>query len=93
MAVKEVSPGFPAGIPQNVPEKVMSGVAEVSLDLRLEIGIIQKLGSGFVPIWSILIQFPHTGIMESEEKILRTAFFEDDSYAPKAFEQEGVVLK
>ena len=71
----------------------MSGVAEVSLDLRLEIGIIQKLGSGFVPIWSILIQFPHTGIMESEEKILRTAFFEDDSYAPKAFEQEGVVLK
>ena len=65
---------FRVGIPQNVPEKAMSGVAGVSLELRLEIGKIQKPGSGFAPIWSILIQFPHTGIMESEEKILRTAF-------------------
>ena len=61
-AVKEVSPSFPAGIPQNVPEKAMNGAAEASLDQKLEIGIIQKLGSGFAQILSIPIQFPTLGL-------------------------------
>ena len=33
---------FQAGIPQNAPEKAMSGVVEVNLAQEREVGIIQK---------------------------------------------------
>ena len=41
-AGNEVSLNFRVGIPQNAPEKAMSGVVEVNLDQEREAGIIQK---------------------------------------------------
>lgn len=46
-AVSELSPNFPAGIPQNVPGKVMSGAAEASLDPVEEAGTTLKQRSSY----------------------------------------------
>ena len=61
----------------------MNGAAGVNLDPKPEIGIIRKLGSGFALTLSTPIQFPHTGITESEERKSRTAFLRMIAIPPR----------